>query len=213
MRASMCAMVLVVCACASGGNSNTASTDQTPAASDAKKSSSDRKSNNNDSPLMQQRVEMTRIETPSGVIQIDWQQQRTYDETRLLVDVDKAWAAVPAAYGELGIAPTLVDSKQHVFGNAGATYRRQMGHQRMSRYFDCGSTAGMSNADDYDLLVRVITQVMPAEGGLSIVRTQAEATGHATATSGQVVRCASTGALEERIAHMVSDQAVRAAAR
>jgi hypothetical protein len=205
MRASMCAMVVALCACASGGSSKTASTDPKPA--------HEKRSGDNESPLMQQRVEMTRIETPDGIIQIDWQQQRTYDETRLLVDVDKAWAAIPAAYGELGIAPTLIDSKQHVFGNAGANYRRQMGHQRMSRYFDCGSTAGISNADDYDLLIRVISQIIPAEGGLSIVRTQAEATGHATATSGQVVRCASTGALEERIAHMVSDQAVRAASK
>jgi hypothetical protein len=163
--------------------------------------------------LLQQRVQSTRIETPGGVIQIEWHEQRTYDETKLLVGVDKAWAAVPAVYGEIGIEPTLVDSKQHVFGNAGANYRRRLGAQRMSRYFDCGSTAGISNADDYDLLIRVITQIIPAEGGLSAVRTQVEATGHASATSGQVVRCASTGALEERIAHMVSDQAVRAAAK
>ena len=192
MRFTSFVALLVVCACASGGSTKEKSVD---------------------SPLMQQRVEMTRVETPSGVIQIDWQEQRTYDETKLLVDVDKAWAAVPAVYGELGIQPTLVDSKQHVFGNAGANYRRKLGSQRMSRFFDCGATAGISNADDYDLLIRVITQIIPAEGGLSSVRTQAEATGHATATSGQVVRCASTGALEEQIARMVSDQAVRASAK
>ena len=194
MRFTSLAGLLVLCACASGGSSST-------------------KEKSSDSPLLQQRVQSTRIETPGGVIQIDWHEQRTYDETKLLVGVDKAWAAVPAVYGEIGIEPTLVDSKQHVFGNAGANYRRRLGAQRMSRYFDCGSTAGISNADDYDLLIRVITQIIPAEGGLSAVRTQVEATGHASATSGQVVRCASTGALEERIAHMVSDQAVRAAAK
>lgn len=193
MRVTSLAALLALCACASGGSST--------------------KQKSTDSPLLQQRVEMTRIETPNGVIQIDWHEQRTYDETKLLVTVDKAWAAVPAVYGELGIQPTLVDSRQHVFGNAGANYRRKLGSTRMSRFFDCGSTAGISNADDYDILIRVITQIIPAEGGLSAVRTQAEATGHATATSGQVVRCASTGALEEQIAHMVSDQAVRASAK
>ena len=193
MRFTSLAAVLVVCACSSG--------------------SGGAKEKQEESPILQQRVEMTRVETPSGVIRIDWQEQRTYDETKLLVDVDKAWAAVPAVYGELGIQPSLVDSKQHVFGNAGTTYRRKLGSQRMSHFFECGSTAGISNADDYDLLIRVITQIIPAEGGLSAVRTQAEATGHATATSGQVVRCASTGALEELIAKMVSDQAVRASAK
>ena len=193
MRFTSLAALLVVCACSSGGSST--------------------KEKHTESPLLAQRVEMTRIETPSGVIQIDWHEQRTYDETKLLVGIDKAWGAVPAVYGELGIQPTLVDSKQHVFGNAGANYRRRLGSTRMSRYFDCGSTAGISNADDYDLLIRVITQIIPADGGLSAIRTQAEATGHATATSGQVVRCASTGALEAQIAHMVSDQAVRASAK
>ncbi|MDB4911401.1 MAG: hypothetical protein JWO39_2224 [Gemmatimonadetes bacterium] len=188
MRVPMFAALFVLCACASGGG----------------------KGQNTDSPVMQQRVEMTRVETPSGVVEINWQRERTYDETKLLVNVDKAWAAVPAVFGELGISPTLVDSKQHVFGNAGAKYRRTLGGQRMSRYFDCGATAGISNADDYDLLVRVITQIIPAEAGLSALRTQIEATAYATATSGQPVRCSSTGALEERIAHMVSDQAIRA---
>ncbi|MBK5187261.1 MAG: hypothetical protein JJD97_03395 [Gemmatimonadaceae bacterium] len=188
MRVSVLASLLVVCGCASGGGH----------------------SSELDTPMMQQRVEMTRVETPTGVIQIDWQRERTYDETKLLVGVDKAWAAVPAVFGELGIEPGVIDSKQHVYGNAGANHRRQLGGQRMSRYFDCGSTVGIENADEYDLLIRVITQIIPAEAGLSTLRTQAEATAHANALSGQVVRCASTGALEARIAHMVSEQAVRA---
>jgi hypothetical protein len=188
MRIPMLAVLLVLCGCASGGSN----------------------SSSNDSPILQQQAEMTRLETPNGVIQIDWHRDRTYEETKLLVGVDKAWAAVPTVFGELGINPNVVDSKLHVFGNAGANFRRSIGGQRMSRYFDCGSTAGISNADDYDLLVRVITQIIPAEAGLSALRSQVEATGHATATSGQVVRCSSTGALEERIAHMVADQAVRA---
>ena len=124
--------------------------------------------------------------------------------------LDKAWAAIPTVFGELGIDPNVVDSKQHVFGNAGTSYRRRLGSQRLSHYFDCGITAGIANADEYDLTVRVITQVIPADAGLSALRSQIDATGRATATSGQVVRCASTGALEERIAHMVADQAARA---
>lgn len=187
MFATAFATALAVCACASGGSTNTT-----------------------DTPLMQERVEMTRVETPQGVIQIDWHRERTYDETKLLVGVDKAWAAIPTVFGELGIDPNVIDSKQHVYGNAGTNYRRRIGTQRLSRYFDCGTTAGIANADEYDILVRVITQIIPAEADLSALRTQIEATGHATAVSGQVVRCASTGALEERIAHMVGDQAARA---
>jgi hypothetical protein len=193
MRLMSLAALLALCACASGSTKN----------NDA----------GLEGPLRQQRVEMTRVETPNGVIEIDWHEQRTFEETKLLVDVDKAWAAVPAVFGELGIEPNVVDSKQHVFGNAGTTLRRRLGSQHMSRYFDCGSTTGIANADQYDLIVRVITQIIPAEAGLSAVRTQAEASGHATATSGQQVRCGTTGALEDQIAHMIADQAMRATAK
>jgi hypothetical protein len=188
-RVSTCAVVFVLCACASGGGNKSS----------------------NDTPLIQEQAEMTRVETPSGILQIDWHRERTYDETKLLVSVDKAWAAIPTVFGELGIDPNVVDSRQHVFGNAGTTRRGKLGTQRLSRYFDCGATTGISNADQYDVVVRVITQIIPAEAGLSALRSQVEATAHPSATSGQVVRCASTGALEERIAHMLSEQAMRAA--
>jgi hypothetical protein len=186
MRVPFIATALVLCACASGSGGSS-----------------------NETPMMQQRLEYTRIETPSGPIEIDWERERTFDETKLLVSVDKAWAALPAAFGELGIEPGILDSKQHVFGNAGSTFRREMGRQRLSKYFDCGSTAGMSNSDTYDVVVRVISQIIPAGEGLSSLRTQAEATAHANAVAGQQVRCASTGELERRIASMVSAQALR----
>ena len=83
--------------------------------------------------------------------------------------------------------------------------RNSLGRLRLSKYFDCGSTAGMSNADTYDLLVRVVSQVLAADAGVSTLRTQVEATAHAKAVSGATVRCVSTGALEERIAHMLSE--------
>ena len=186
MRVPFVAVALVLCACASSGSGSSSET-----------------------PIMEQRLEYTRIETPSGPIEIDWQRERTFDETQLLVNVDKAWSTLPAVFGELGIEPGILDSKQHVFGNAGETFRREMGRQRLSRYFDCGSTAGMSNSDSYDLIIRVISQIVPQGEGLSSLRTQAEATAHANAVSGQAVRCASTGELERRIATMVSQQALR----
>ena len=189
MRVPMCAMTLVLCACASGGGNKSS----------------------NDTPLLQDQTEMTRVETPSGILQIDWHRERTYDETNLLVNVDKAWAAMPTVFGELGIDPNIVDTKQHVFGNAGTTHRGKLGTQRLSRYFDCGTTAGISNADQYDILIRVITQIIPAGGGLAALRSQVEASARSGATSGSAIRCASTGALEERIAHMLSEQATRAA--
>ncbi len=183
MRLSLIAATVVLCACASGNSGGGSET-----------------------PDLRATSQYTRVELASGQpIEINWEQQHTYQQTTLLVGVDKAWAAYPAVFGELGIDPGIVDSKQHVYGNAGIKMRNSLGRLRLSKYFDCGSTAGMSNADTYDLLVRVVSQVLAADAGVSTLRTQVEATAHANAVSGATVRCVSTGALEERIAHMLSE--------
>ena len=186
MRTSLMAAAALLCACASGNGGST------------------------ESPDLRSSTQHTRVELPSGApIEIDWEHQHTYEETQLLVSVDRAWAAYPAVFGELGIEPGIVDSKQHVFGNAGIKMRSSLGRQRLSKYLDCGMTAGMSNADTYDVILRVVSQVIPADAGLSSLRTQVEATAHANAVSGATVRCVSTGALEGRIAHMLSEMTVK----
>ncbi|MEO8879912.1 MAG: hypothetical protein ABI446_05900 [Gemmatimonadaceae bacterium] len=160
------------------------------------------------SPDLRSTEQLTRIETGgANVIEIDWEHQHTYEETQLLVGVDKAWSEYPTVFGELGIDPNVIDSRQHVFGNAGLKVRGTLGRQRMSRYLDCGATAGIPNADQYDIIVRVVSQVIPADAGLSSIRTQVEANGRASGESSTSARCVSTGALEARIAHMMSELA------
>lgn len=182
MRTSLVATTILLCACSTGSGATS------------------------EAPDLRGTSQITRVETPGGApIEIDWEHQHTFEETKLLVGVDKAWAAYPTVFGELGIPPGIVDEKQHVFGNAGVKMRSSLGRQRLSKYLDCGSTAGMSNADTYDVLVRVVSQVVPADAGLASLRTQVEATAHANAESGATVRCVSTGALEGRIAHMLSE--------
>ena len=179
----------VLCACASNGTQATI-----------------------ESPDLRQSNGFTRIETPEGAaLIIDWRHEHTYEETQLLVGVDKAWSAFPTVFGELGIQPGIIDQKQHVFGNAGFKIRGSLGRQRLSKYVDCGTTAGMSNADTYDVIIRIVSQVVPAEAGLASLRTQVEANAHASAISGSNVRCVSTGQLEERVAHMMSELAAKPA--
>ena len=187
-RISLIAATILLGACSSGSGGKTASSE---------------------SPDLRTSSQLTRIETGGGQsIEIDWEHKHTYEETQLLVGVDKAWSEFPTLFGELGIQPGIVDSKQHVFGNAGFNVRGSLGRQRLSKYIDCGSTAGMSNSDTYDLVVRVVSQVVPADAGLATLRTQVEASAHASGVSGTNVRCVSTGQLEERIAHMMSELAI-----
>ena len=189
-RISLVAATMLLCACSSASGGKTASSE---------------------SPNLRATEQYTRIETPGGNIEIDWEHQHTYEETKLLVSVDKAWAAYPTVFGELGIATGIVDQQQHVFGNAGIKMRGSLGRQRLSKYLDCGTTAGMTNADTYDVIIRVVSQVVPADAGLASLRTQVEASAHASGESGSSVRCVSTGALEARIAHMMSELAAKSA--
>jgi hypothetical protein len=189
-RISLAAAALL-CACSSGSNGAQASTAEAPA--------------------LRASEGITRVDSPVGNLVIDWQHQRTYEETKLLVGVDKAWSEFPTVFGELGIPTGLADPKQHVFGNAGVKVRGSLGGQRMSKYLDCGATAGMSNSDTYDVIVRVVSQVIPADAGLASLRTQVEGSAHASGDSGMNVRCISTGALEARIAHMMSELAAKPA--
>lgn len=190
IRTSLAATAVILCACSSG--SGGMATTQAP----------DRRSTS----------QITRIEVGGNgteTIEIDWEHQHTYEETKLLVGVDKAWSEYPTVFGELGIEPNVIDSKQHVFGNAGVKVRGSLGRQRLSRYIDCGATAGMANADQYDIIVRVVSQVVPADAGLATIRTQVEANGRASGESSTSARCVSTGALEARIARMMSELATK----
>ncbi|MEO6210516.1 MAG: hypothetical protein ABIQ10_10365 [Gemmatimonadaceae bacterium] len=188
IRTSLVAMAVILCACSSGkGGRETTQ-----------------------APDLRSTLQLTRVDMPTGAsIEIDWEHQHTYEETKLLVGVDKAWSEYPTVFGELGIEPNVIDSKQHVFGNAGVKVRGSLGHQRLSRYIDCGATAGMANADQYDIIVRVVSQVVPADAGLATIRTQVEANGRASGESSTSARCVSTGALEARIARMMSELATK----
>ncbi|MDQ2932379.1 MAG: hypothetical protein M3Y05_16380 [Gemmatimonadota bacterium] len=188
IRTSLAATAVILCACSSG-NSGRETTQ---------------------APDLRSTLQLTRVDMPNGAsIEIDWEHQHTYEETKLLVGVDKAWSEYPTVFGELGIEPNVIDSKQHVFGNAGVKVRGSLGRQRLSRYIDCGATAGMANADQYDIIVRVVSQVIPADAGLSTIRTQVEANGRASGESSTSARCVSTGALEARIARMMSELATK----
>lgn len=151
--------------------------------------------------------EITHIAFEGSSIDIAWTRDRGVSEHKLLIPADQAWAAFPTVFGELGIDPNVIISKDMVFGNAGAMYRHQIAKERLSHFFDCGQMLGVSTADTYDMWVRVIAQVLPADGGLSKLRVEVEATAKATDRPGGSVRCQSNGRLEQRIAKMLQEGA------
>ncbi|MFL5606911.1 MAG: hypothetical protein ACJ8AD_10740 [Gemmatimonadaceae bacterium] len=125
--------------------------------------------------------------------------------TRVTAAPADVWRLLPGVFDAFAIPLSSVDDKTRVLGNTGFSIRRRLGSIPLPRLIDCGTTQGGPSADTYDIRLSVLTQVVPAEGGSSIVTT-VDAMGRPVAFSGEYVRCTSTGSLETRIADAIQAQ-------
>ncbi|HJQ11806.1 MAG TPA: hypothetical protein VJ840_12335 [Gemmatimonadaceae bacterium] len=119
-------------------------------------------------------------------------------ETKASLDfsADSVWRVVPTAYAAMSIPTEGTDPAHRLFvGNV--TAHRRFNSQPLSKYVDCGSSLTGPNADAYDVLMRVQTQVDSVAAGQSLLRTRIEAAG--SRAGGTAVRCISTGELERQL--------------
>jgi hypothetical protein len=119
---------------------------------------------------------------------------------------DQVWAALPAVFESLSIAPTTRDQMKRVMGNPGFNVRRRLGTLPLARLIDCGSSQGAPNADTYELHLIVLTTVLEDGPSSSKLSTTVEAMGRPVSFSGEYIRCTTLGALETRIAEGVKAQ-------
>lgn len=130
--------------------------------------------------------------------------------SRIAFPIGKVWHALPAAFENLGIPITAVDTGTHTISNGGLKIRRVLGSAPLARYVDCGSTQVGENADSYDVYLTVVSQVEedPATG-LATLHTIFESMARPIAFSREYSRCSSRGELERRLAAAVMDQLMR----
>jgi hypothetical protein len=65
------------------------------------------------------------------------------------------WRILPTAFDSAGVPLTLIDPKKHLMANEGFKVRQKLGTERLSTYFECGTTQVGPNADSYELYVTV----------------------------------------------------------
>lgn len=123
---------------------------------------------------------------------------------------DMVWPHVLAVYAELKLEPTSVDSKAHTVDVGGQTIRRELGGERLSRYFDCGRSLSAAKADSYLVTVVVHTELRPMDESTTAVVSRASATARDLGTGTDRVACASTGRLEKLIGASVSHRVLTA---
>lgn len=148
----------------------------------------------------------TRIETPSGGAY----EVRTTTDNRSTDAVygssaDAVWRVLPLVYDSLGIKLTTMDAQGRSLGVQNARTRRRLGGEPMSRSLSCGvGVTGEDNANSYDVYLTVMSAVEAQGTGRALMRTWVQANARPTATSGDPVRCGSTGWIERRIADLVA---------
>lgn len=118
---------------------------------------------------------------------------------------DAVFGALQAVYAELKLPVATLVSNERRIASQNARFRDRVGGERAARSLSCGTAAdGREAADSYELTLDIASVAVPAAGGQSTeVKTVVSGLAKPVFTSGEPVRCASTGRLEERIAAAV----------
>ncbi len=116
------------------------------------------------------------------------------------------WRALPLAFDSTGVSLTLIDPKKHLMANEGFKIRQKLGRERLSAYFECGTTQVGPNADSYELYLTVHSYLEPLKGDSTRTRMTVAITGAAKPLqfSQDYSRCTSKTTLERKMLDVVA---------
>ena len=117
------------------------------------------------------------------------------------------WRILPMAFDSVGVPLTLIDPKKHVMANEGFKIRQKLRNERLSTYFECGTTQVGPNADSYELFMRVDSYLEPAKGDSTRTRVTFAVTaqGKPLQFSQDYSRCTSKTMLERKMLDVVAN--------
>ena len=142
----------------------------------------------------------TVVRDAGGVIEV--RTEASVAERTIDIPSAAVWAVLPSVYEELGVPESLIDPIRKELGNRGYRARRIEG-KRMSQYFRCGNSMTGALADEYNLVASVVTRITDEPNGKTKITTTVDAIGRPRATSGNPVRCESSGTLESRVVGLI----------
>ena len=117
---------------------------------------------------------------------------------------DRVWSVLRAVFDSIGIPPATVDPATRTIGNTAFKAHGRLKGVPLSRYVDCGTSTQIGpNADSYDIVLSLIAQVRPVEGGASSLIIGLEAAGRPATFSQDYSRCPTKGALESRLVETI----------
>ena len=116
---------------------------------------------------------------------------------------------LPAAYDSIKVPLNTLDAKTHTIGNDGFKVRKELGATALSKYIECGTTQIGPNADSYDVVLTVVTQLQPGDAGATKVVTTFESSARPIAFSQEYSKCSSKGVLEARLMDVLRKRLMR----
>ena len=147
-----------------------------------------------------------RVETPTGAMEARTVAEDRTDTRTVKAPIDLAWRMLPAVYGELGLPVNNYVDATHQIAVRAARMRGRVGKLRMPSIVQCGTdVTGEDKASSYEMTLDVMSTLVPsADGKEAMISTMVTANGRPMATSGEPVRCVTTGLLERTIATNLS---------
>ena len=120
----------------------------------------------------------------------------------------RAFAALLIAYEGLRIPVKVRDTVFRYIGNLHLTKMRELGGTPLSRYIECGNDMTGARADKYRVHLAIVSRIDSLGPDRSRLRSSVVAGAEdVMGNSMYPIPCGSTGALESRIADLVSGQA------
>ena len=118
------------------------------------------------------------------------------------------WTVLPTAFDSGSVPLTLIDPKKHMMANEGFKIRQKLGKERLSTYFECGTTQVGPNADSYELYVTVTSYLEPVKGDSTRTRMTVAVSGAAKPLqfSQDYSRCTSKTMLERKMVDAVASK-------
>lgn len=137
-----------------------------------------------------------------GSLRFDVDAELSASSDTVFLSARAAWETLPQSFARYELAVGGIDTAGRVLRSQ-VRVRRVLGGVRLSRIINCGSGAGGSKAEIYNVFLTVMTRVDSLSTVSSVLRTLVTATAHDPTVVGNRVECSSTGWLEPRLADEV----------
>ena len=124
----------------------------------------------------------------------------------LPASLERAWAAMPAAFAASGLTINATDSSAHAVGDS-VIARGTIGQLPVSELVDCGTAPAGLNADSVTVALFVTSRLVPNEPSTTTVTNTVQAS--ARPPEGAPIACRSRGVLERRLFEALLNQVAR----